>query len=359
MSQQKPEIKTLFSFNTKSAQLQGSYMDVVLKKNNAFITGFVKDDSMFVLGHGTKTGGIIAANDFGIGPKFLGSILQEEGLIPKNVKNIYTISCYGGLQQPFELADGVKIQPIHTSKQKVKFGLQLNNNNITLSLGVTNNAELTEAFKERFKVQNGDKIDVNLAFTSEDFNKAFMDNKARHGALTPQEAFDRYGPDDDRFFTSQGLDPAEQKAKLEKLKDKYKKADLDVKAIPSTSSTNKTQKEPIKNSTQQTKEVKKTSEQVSKSTVTDSISKTPNITKNTSPKISKKSLSGGGKLAIGLTIAAATGAVVANKIADSKAKKTKNTQSDEEEYDNSYAQQMAADISSYKYGKHMTGFVNF
>ena len=26
--------------------------------------------------------------------------------------------------------------------------------------------------------------------------------------------------------------------------------------------------------------------------------------------------------------------------------------------DNSYAQQMASDISSYKYGKHMTGFVN-
>ena len=40
--------------------------------------------------------------------------------------------------------------------------------------------------------------------------------------LTPQEAFDKYGPDDDRFYTSQGLDPKEQRAKINELNSKRK-----------------------------------------------------------------------------------------------------------------------------------------
>ena len=40
--------------------------------------------------------------------------------------------------------------------------------------------------------------------------------------LTPQEAFDKYGPGDDRFYTSQGLDPKEQRAKINELNSKRK-----------------------------------------------------------------------------------------------------------------------------------------
>lgn len=40
--------------------------------------------------------------------------------------------------------------------------------------------------------------------------------------LTPQEAFDKYGPDDDRFYTSQGLDPKEQRVKINELNSKRK-----------------------------------------------------------------------------------------------------------------------------------------
>jgi hypothetical protein len=81
-------------------------------------------------------------------------------------------------------------------------------------------------------------------------------------------------------------------------------------------------------------------------------------------KLSTKSLNGGGKLAIGAAIA---GLIIGGLIATdededkkqnrkSKYKLSRTTNS--EEIDNSYAMQMAQDISSYRYGKHMTGFVN-
>lgn len=80
----------------------------------------------------------------------------------------------------------------------------------------------------------------------------------------------------------------------------------------------------------------------------------------------KKSLSGGGKLAIGLAVAGlVVGGIIASSDEDKKkkAKKEKNqqinnNQSLQQPIDNTYAMQMAQDISSYRYGKHMTGFVN-
>lgn len=81
----------------------------------------------------------------------------------------------------------------------------------------------------------------------------------------------------------------------------------------------------------------------------------------------KKTLGGGGKLAIGLSIAGAVigGIAIASSSSSNKSKSKKKEKQKVEQIpinnqrlDDSYAMQMAKDISSYRYGKHMTGFVN-
>ena len=88
-----------------------------------------------------------------------------------------------------------------------------------------------------------------------------------------------------------------------------------------------------------------------------------------------KSLGGSGKVAIGLIVAGVTGLAIGKALSsddDNKDKKqdkqiakqkniSYNNQYIDNQYDidNQYAMQMAQDISSYRYGKHMTGFVNF
>lgn len=97
------------------------------------------------------------------------------------------------------------------------------------------------------------------------------------------------------------------------------------------------------------------------------------VTKSTEKesKMVTKSLGGTGHKAIGLGIALAigftTGAVISKEKKKHRHKKRKKqekkqqlqqSQENSQYIDNQYAMQMAQDISSYRYGKHMTGFVN-
>ena len=93
-----------------------------------------------------------------------------------------------------------------------------------------------------------------------------------------------------------------------------------------------------------------------------------NTTKKVTKALPKKSLGGNGKLAIGLAVAGAiigVATITKNKDDDNKNNKQRHnlpntTSSYANNYiDNSQAMQMAQDISSYRYGKHITGFVNF
>ena len=91
-------------------------------------------------------------------------------------------------------------------------------------------------------------------------------------------------------------------------------------------------------------------------------------TKNTS-KMTTKSLGGAGKGAIGLIIAGVTGLAIGKALSsnddnkdkkqDKQVAKQQNISYNNQYIDNQYAMQMAQDISSYRYGKHMTGFVNY
>ena len=89
-------------------------------------------------------------------------------------------------------------------------------------------------------------------------------------------------------------------------------------------------------------------------------------TKNTS-KMTIKSLGKAGKGAIGLIVAGITGLAIGKALSsdekdkkqDKQVAKQQNISYNSQYIDNQYAMQMAQDISSYRYGKHMTGFVNF
>lgn len=345
-------IKTILQLNIDNPQGREAYKDVTLKKNNSFIAGFIQDDSMFIFGHGTKDGGIIAAEDTGITSKFLTSVLEEESLIPKNIKDIYTMSCYGGLQKPFELSNGVKVQSIHTSEQKIKFGLtqQKDGSVNKLMIGVTDNSSLSNSFKEKFNIENGGSINLDLAFSPNDFNEAVLNSKAKHGALTSKEAFDKYGPNDDKFYTSQGLDPAQQR---KSISDITAKTEPDIILEKESSIISEDIIKP---------ELKKKSINPEQVVVKQEPIKTkPDIPKKQLSEVPQKALNENFKFKnigkagkVGLVAAIVGGAALYGVSQNNKKKKKE----EEQQYDTSYAQQMAADISSYKYGKKMTGFVN-
>ena len=75
-----------------------------------------------------------------------------------------------------------------------------------------NNLDLIHASENTEKIIPSQIERINV------FSKANVEDKK----LTPQEAFDKYGPNDDKFYTSQGLDPKEQKEAINKLNSKRK-----------------------------------------------------------------------------------------------------------------------------------------
>jgi hypothetical protein len=77
----------------------------------------------------------------------------------------------------------------------------------------------TIAYKDKLQLQEFDEKD-RLYGKDYKAKSNFVSNQVKY--LTPQEAFDKYGPDDDRFYTSQGLDPKEQRTKINELNSKRK-----------------------------------------------------------------------------------------------------------------------------------------
>ena len=223
--------------------------------------------------------------------------------------------------------------------------------------------------------------------------------------ITSQKAFDKYGPNDDRFYTSQGLDPKEQKEAINKLNSKRKPpeplpdysaddARLDKMFAEDKAyieSLEKQRKRPnykpvkgpkLKETVKQDKNLEKATNEVFNN-FTENINNTPKSKVKSTPKPSKnivkpaknaskmttKSLGGAGKGAIGLIIAGIAGLAIGKALSsdddnkdkeqDKQVAKQQNISYNNQYIDNQYAMQMAQDISSYRYGKHMTGFVNY
>ena len=186
--------------------------------------------------------------------------------------------------------------------------------------------------------------------------------------LSPKEAWDKYVKDPnnipDEFYTSQGLDPKAQREAVDRLNHPEKFAENVAsetkKAVQTVS-----------------EEVEKTIENGQKiaKNASETLEKAANSAEKAAGKgMTSHSISGKGKAAIALAVVAvvATSEHKAQKNANrkftGKMSKKERKRADKLErmqgYSNStmqyngMEQQMAADISSYRYGKHMTGFVN-
>ena len=393
-----------FGFDTESGKL---YKDLLLKKNNQTVLGFInKDkDSMFVVAHGTKKGKIHVGKNNQMTIEQLGEYLQENNLIPDGIKNIYTVDCYGGLQKPVQLKNGIIIQSSHTSDKPV-FS-KLANEKLTF-LGLQGDAEIipevqkfqgqklslafdTDTFHNaRLKLNTdsngqyyfGDiqpeesiKVNEEVSIKNTDNNIkgqiSFIDdngNIKQEYKLTPQEAFDKYGPNDDRFYTSQGLNPKEQKEKINELNSKRKSVKTD-KEILDDISIKPEEYDKVENNfkdiANELENLKNTTEEIAEE-----------VTENIQKELPKKQLTNASTEAIENNIknidlkkigkiGAVVSAIGLGAYAIGKHNKNKKEEKQQIQYpqnnnyiDNSYAQQMASDISSYRYGKQMTGFIN-
>jgi hypothetical protein len=195
--------------------------------------------------------------------------------------------------------------------------------------------------------------------------------------LTPQEAFDKYGPDDDRFYTSQGLDPIEQKKKIDELNSKREPLKTDKEKIDEVSIKSEEYDKFVKENEDILFEAEKLKEDISilDEDIAEEISE--KVSKKIPKELPKKKLSKDidfKKAGIISAAVAATGLAIyglgkhnKNKKEERQYQQTPNYQTHvanttQARYDNNmmynmYAQQMAKDISTYRYGKQMTGFV--
>lgn len=205
--------------------------------------------------------------------------------------------------------------------------------------------------------------------------KILYNNISKNKKLTPQEAFDKYGPNDDRFYTSQGLNPIEQRKKIDELNSKRKPIKTDKEILNDISNSNSKEYERIK---KEFEDIGKEIENTKKELKNLEKNTTKEVVENTKKELPKKQLSKVSTEAIEDSIknidfkkagkiGAIIGAVglVSYSIGKHNKNKKEEKQQEQIQYpqnnnyiDNSYAQQMASDISSYRYGKQMTGFIN-
>ena len=212
-------------------------------------------------------------------------------------------------------------------------------------------------------------INIHKAFTEyatngkyNDINLYMKNNKEIHDKLV-SHYFNTGEILDNNTLVSKQKKPKKYKTKRgPKLKEKV--SNITSNIINNT--TPKTKKyKPVRGP--KLKQIIETTEQAFKKTIEQTTNEmTNNAAKKVTKALPKKSLNGGGKWAIGLAVAGlVVGGIIASSDEDKKkkAKKEKNqqinnNQSLQQPIDNTYAMQMAQDISSYRYGKHMTGFVN-
>ena len=209
--------------------------------------------------------------------------------------------------------------------------------------------------------------DINKAFTEHatngihnDINRYLKDNMDTHNQMV-KHYFDT-GEILNPYNQSQDLVTEEATEQIVKNSTEETTEKVTEQTVKNT--TEETVEEVIKETERQTEHnFKETLEQTAKEMVEKN---TKGASKAATKSLPKKSLSGGGKFAIGIAIAGlVVGGAISASDNDSK-KKSKKTKAhslpkstNSEEIDNSYAMQMAQDISSYRYGKHMTGFVNY
>ena len=105
-------------------------------------------DVAFLAGHGSPQGHIAHYNI----PYQKNSIVQrleDAGFIPEDIKKIYTISCYGGVQTDFVTNRGIPITSIHTSKNPL-LSISNKESGVTFKTNTDGNFNEPKSIKDSF-----------------------------------------------------------------------------------------------------------------------------------------------------------------------------------------------------------------
>jgi hypothetical protein len=175
----KAEMKDVIEMTTLDFQADAvkNYRDLLQHKHYGW--GFMDaNHNLYFNIHGTKFGQM---SGFGasLRPQDLGLILKNSNLIDSNVKSIYTISCYGGLQTPFTMDSGISISSSHTSQLPVIGAVKGGVSTLTS----TDGGDLVEGAKGLGTAKN-----IGVAITPEEFIEASKKYLESLPTLTAEEA---------------------------------------------------------------------------------------------------------------------------------------------------------------------------
>lgn len=246
------------------------YGEIVAKRADAFVdmvqTMAVrqdalllrKNDSLILFAHGTPTGNI-ALNGKEYSPKTVVQGMHKAGLVPEDIREIFTMNCYGGKQTSFIGPGGIKVGSSHTSTSPVLATAMVDLSNpmfgVSLSTG-----DMTDEFK-RFSLEDGqlevlysaqeindalgikprksswqnaevEIIDVSIVpeaeanaqatdkvISDEDMAKASRntDSLKSTGEQDVMKLLEQYGAYSDEFYEKRGLNPTEQRQAIKEL----------------------------------------------------------------------------------------------------------------------------------------------
>lgn len=293
-----------------------------LRSTESGINLYKLDDTLIISAHGSKKGNILFGKNTLVKPKELVEFLESNNKISEDIKRIYTLSCYGGTQESFVSSGGRPVKSSHTSKQPIHAAPYIDRQDGTSAflLSIDSQDDLDEEFKKIISEKKA------IVF-EDDWGEEFEEWRKKRNTieepkyLPSKEAWEKYEK------------PAEPK-KLQK------------KPVPE-----RPKPEPVKN----------VQKEAAKEVTDEAVEKTA---KNSLKNVK---LSGKGKAAIGIAaIAGIAGAALLFNRRDNNQERPKKEQSYQREIRSvpqplqyGMEQQIAKDMSSYKYGKHMTGFVNF
>ena len=342
-----------------------------LRESESGINIFKIDDSLVIHAHGNKKGKILFGDKTLVTPNRIVEFLESNNRISPDIKKIYTLSCYGGTQESFVSSGGRPVKSAHTSKAPIHAAPYVDKDGTnSILLSMQEKEALDKDFSELIKKEKAIVYDDSIFENFENWNNA------QNQKLTSRQARDKYVKDPsnipDEFYTSQGLDPKLQKNKLQELNKRQPKPEIQVatediklekfeeetkkltedteKLLKELSEEEAVQVGPITN-----KVVEKAAKDVNKAVKKD-------VNKAVKNTLKPVKLSGKGKAAIGVAIALGIGAVLSNKNTREMPKQEESPrvrQKYTQQYSSGIEQQIAKDMSSYKYGKHITGFINF
>lgn len=259
-----------------------------------------KNDALFLFAHGTEQGNIFFHRREYSPEKFVDA-LHKKNLIPDDIKKLYTINCYGGKQQSFISSGGIDVKSAHTSTNPI-LGMAMFDKNSPLFSIALNNGDIIDEVK-KISMEDGQ---LSVLYSPKELNQVLLKKRENNSGETAKPSTSK------KNHKENSLPPKENELLTKKaLKEK----------IPQ-----------LKNKAETFK----------------------------SKSLQTKSLGGRGKLAIGVAIAGAVGAGAAIKKNNKPKDKERQTSTQRESYgiNNDYAMQVAQDVSTYRYGKHMTGFIN-